>query len=54
MESDVAADLGAHCRHFVSLNFPLGHIKSTMSNDQEFLDHFEQSAKWLRCRSNFV
>lgn len=35
--------------HFVSLNFPLGHIKSTKSDDQEFVTHFEQSAKWLRC-----
>lgn len=38
--------------HFVSLMFPLGHIKSTKTDDQEFLDHFNQSAKWLRDESS--
>ena len=33
---------------WVSLWFPLGHIKSTKSNDQEFLRLFEKSDKWLR------
>eukprot|EP00039_Didymoeca_costata_P002708 m.62062 g.62062 ORF g.62062 m.62062 type:complete len:731 (+) comp11478_c1_seq1:293-2485(+) len=34
--------------HFVSTLFPLGHIKSVDANDQEFLNHFSKSAKWLR------
>eukprot|EP00051_Salpingoeca_urceolata_P027661 m.482631 g.482631 ORF g.482631 m.482631 type:complete len:750 (+) comp22620_c0_seq1:100-2349(+) len=34
--------------HFTSLHFPLGHIKSTKSADKHFLDHFCQSAKWLK------
>jgi hypothetical protein len=33
---------------WVSLFFPLGHIKSTKSNDQIFLKAFRQSKKWLR------
>uniref|UniRef100_A0A7S2I1C9 Uncharacterized protein n=1 Tax=Helicotheca tamesis TaxID=374047 RepID=A0A7S2I1C9_9STRA len=33
---------------FMSLYFPLGHIKSTMSNDDEFVSFFEKSEKWLK------
>jgi hypothetical protein len=33
--------------HFVSLLFPLGHIKSTKSNDEHFLNVFRASDKWL-------
>jgi hypothetical protein len=33
--------------HHVSLLFPLGHIKCTRSNDQEFVDYFTPSPKWL-------
>eukprot|EP00940_MAST-03C_sp_MAST-3C-sp2_P000267 g267.t1 len=33
---------------FVSLWFPMGHIKSTKPNDQEFLDAFSKSKKWLK------
>ena len=33
---------------FVSLYFPLGHVKSAMVNDEGFVDYFSQSEKWLR------
>lgn len=33
--------------NFVSLYFPLGHIKSTMPNDEEFALHARMSDKWL-------
>ena len=33
---------------FVSLYLPMGHIKSTMKNDEEFVKYFSKSEKWLR------
>lgn len=36
---------------FVSLCFPLGHIKSTMSGDEEFVEYFMKSEKWLKLRT---
>jgi hypothetical protein len=33
---------------FVSLYFPMGHIKSTRQQDQAFVDFFSCSEKWLR------
>merc|ERR1719272_869182 len=36
--------------HHISTLFPLGHIKSTQSNDTVFANHFSKSAKWLRTR----
>ncbi|KAL7536023.1 hypothetical protein ACHAXR_006864 [Thalassiosira sp. AJA248-18] len=33
---------------FVSLYLPMGHIKSTMKNDEEFVKYFSQSEKWLK------
>jgi hypothetical protein len=34
--------------NFVSLYMPLGHIKSTMLNDKDFVAKFEKSQKWLK------
>jgi hypothetical protein len=34
--------------HFVSLYFPMGHIKSTKPNDDEFVVEFSRSKKWLK------
>eukprot|EP00440_Ansanella_granifera_P056788 gb/GFBE01061552.1/.p1 GENE.gb/GFBE01061552.1/~~gb/GFBE01061552.1/.p1 ORF type:complete len:740 (+),score=157.98 gb/GFBE01061552.1/:1-2220(+) len=34
--------------HFVLRLFPMGHIKSAVSNDQDFVKAFETSSKWLR------
>jgi len=34
--------------HFVSLMFPVGHVKSTVSSDTAFLEAFSASEKWLR------
>ena len=33
---------------FVSLYMPMGHIKSTMKNDEDFVKYFSQSDKWLK------
>jgi hypothetical protein len=33
---------------FVSLYLPLGHIKSTRPNDEEFVKYFGRSEKWLK------
>ena len=33
---------------FVSLYFPMGHVKSTMKNDEEFVKYFSSSDKWLK------
>lgn len=35
--------------HFVSNLVPVGHIKSTKIDDQEFLEYFSASEKWLKC-----
>jgi len=37
---------------FLSLYFPLGHIKSTKANHEEFWEYFEKSDKWLRMNEN--
>jgi len=34
--------------HFVSLLVAFGHVKSTKENDEDFLELFGKSAKWLR------
>ena len=34
--------------HFVTLLFPFGHVKSTKSDDREFIAAFAASPKWLR------
>jgi len=34
--------------HFVLRLFPMGHIKSTMAGDEEFVKAFDPSPKWLR------
>jgi len=36
---------------FVSLYFPCGHVKSTTHDDEDFVDFFKQSPKWLKMRS---
>ena len=36
---------------FVSLYLPMGHIKSTMKNDEEFVKYFKGSEKWLKMAS---
>jgi len=36
---------------FVSLYLPMGHIKSTMKNDEEFVKFFGQSEAWLKMAS---
>ncbi len=33
---------------FVSLYLPMGHIKSTMKNDEEFVKYLSESEKWLK------
>ena len=33
---------------FVSLFLPMGHIKSTMKNDEEFVKYLSESEKWLK------
>jgi hypothetical protein len=33
---------------FVSLYFPMGHVKSTKLDDEQFVDYFSKSDKWLR------
>jgi len=38
---------------FVSLSFPMGHIKSTEANDNEFVEFFQSSKKWLRIADKF-
>ena len=38
---------------FVSLLLPLGHVKSTMGDDEEFVEHFGNSTKWLRVVRRF-
>ena len=34
--------------HHISKYFPLGHIKSTRSDDEAFVDYFSKSEKWLK------
>ena len=36
---------------FVSLYFPMGHIKSTRQDDEEFIKYFSESEKWLQMRN---
>ena len=35
---------------FVSLYLPMGHIKSTMKNDEEFVKYLSESEKWLKMK----
>ena len=35
---------------FVSLYFPMGHIKSTRHDDEAFVEYFTASEKWLKIR----
>eukprot|EP00656_Telonema_subtile_P007715 TRINITY_DN13622_c0_g1_i2.p1 TRINITY_DN13622_c0_g1~~TRINITY_DN13622_c0_g1_i2.p1 ORF type:complete len:217 (+),score=77.31 TRINITY_DN13622_c0_g1_i2:129-779(+) len=37
---------------FVSLYFPLGHVKSTRREDEAFVQLFESSDKWLKIRQD--
>jgi hypothetical protein len=39
---------------FVSLYFPMGHIKSTRSNDEQFAQFFSASEKWLQVATSTV
>ena len=34
--------------NFVSLYLPLGHVKSTMLDDKDFVTKFQKSKKWLK------
>lgn len=36
---------------FASLYLPMGHIKSTMKDDEEFVKYFSKSEKWLKMAS---
>ena len=36
---------------FVSLYFPLGHVKSTRRDDEDFANFFSESKKWLKMRA---
>ena len=42
--------VGGTCWSVASLLFPLGHVKSTKSDDEEFVRAFTASPKWLAMR----
>eukprot|EP00581_Thalassiosira_minuscula_P008497 CAMPEP_0183706686 /NCGR_PEP_ID=MMETSP0737-20130205/3445_1 /TAXON_ID=385413 /ORGANISM="Thalassiosira miniscula, Strain CCMP1093" /LENGTH=808 /DNA_ID=CAMNT_0025934161 /DNA_START=81 /DNA_END=2507 /DNA_ORIENTATION=- len=49
--SDANGDKFPMPGQFVSLYLPMGHIKSTMKNDEEFVKYLSQSDKWLKMAS---
>jgi len=38
--------------HFMSKIFPMGHVKSTLTDHEEFVQAFTASSKWLRVRNS--
>ena len=53
--ADRAADLAGGFPlpgQFVSLLLCVGHIKSTVPDDDEFVAHFQPSPKWLQLRTH--
>jgi len=48
LRADYDTEEFALAGQFVSLLFPLGHVKSTKPNDSEFVRYLAQSSKWLK------
>jgi len=48
LRADYDTEEFALAGQFVSLLFPLGHVKSTKPNDAEFVRYLAQSSKWLK------